>query len=110
MMPEFSSMGKMVKGEETYNVDTFKELSAKFVVSSKKPFEFFQNDPQGNGDALPNIWQQADKFKAEQDKFLAAVEKLNASAQTGNLDEIKAAYGEAGASCKSCHDTFRRPK
>ncbi|HFC5922045.1 TPA: cytochrome c, partial [Neisseria meningitidis] len=50
------------------------------------------------------------KFEAEKTKFAAAVEKLNAAAQTGKLDEIKAAYGETGASCKSCHDSFRAPE
>ena len=34
----------------------------------------------------------------------------NAAAQTGKLEEIKAAYGETGATCKSCHDTFRGPE
>ena len=46
----------------------------------------------------------------EEEKFAAAVEKLNAAAQTGKLEEIKAAYGETGATCKSCHDTFRGPE
>ena len=91
MMPEFSSMGKMVKGEEPYDVEEFKQAAATFAETSKKPFTFFQSDDKGN-------------------KFAAAVEKLNAAAQTGKLEEIKAAYGETGASCKSCHDTFRAPE
>lgn len=110
MMPEFMSMGKMVKGEETYVVETFKADAAKFAQNSKKPFEHFQSDPQGNGDALPAIWQDEAKFKAEEEKFHAAVAKLNEAAQGGNLDTIKAAYGEVGASCKSCHDAYRKPK
>ena len=110
MMPDFSSMGKMVKGEETYDVEKFKTHAAAFAANAKKPFEFFQNAPQGNGDALPNIWEKPPEYQAEQDKFLAAVANLNAKAQTGNLEEIKVAYGEVGASCKSCHDTYRRPK
>lgn len=110
MMPEFMSMGKMVKGEETYIVETFKANAAKFAESSKKPFEHFQSDPQGNGDALPAIWQDEAKFKVEEEKFHAAVAKLNQVAQGSNLETIKAAYGEVGASCKSCHDMYRKPK
>lgn len=110
MMPEFSSMGKMVKGEEPYDVEKFKTAAATFAENAKKPFGYFQNDAQGNGDALPVVWEKATDFQAEQDKFLAAVDALNAKAQTGKLDDIKAAYGEVGASCKSCHTTFRRPK
>lgn len=110
MMPEFMSMGKMVKGEETYVVETFKANAAKFTENSKKPFEHFQSDPQGNGNALPAIWEDEAKFKAEEEKFHAAVAKLNEAAQGGNLETIKAAYGEVGASCKSCHDVYRKPK
>ena len=96
MMPEFVSMRKMVKGDEAFSQGKFKE-----------PFEHFQSDPQGNGEALPAIWQNPGKFKAAEEKFRAAVEKLNEKAQGGNLEEIKAAYGEAAASCKACHDSFR---
>ncbi len=110
MMPEYSSMGKMVKGDETYDVEKFKAAAATFSENARKPFEHFASDPQGNGDALPAIWEKPAEFDAEREKFLAAVDDLNAKAQTGNLEEIKVAYGNVGASCKSCHDAFRQPK
>ena len=110
MMPEFTRMGKMVKDEEPYDVEIFKQAAAAFAESSKKPFTLFESDPQGNGRALPAVWSDAAKFKAEEENFAAAVEKLNAAAQTGKLDEIKAAYSETGSSCKSCHDSFRAPE
>ncbi|MFV2029838.1 c-type cytochrome [Neisseria sp. S1] len=110
MMPNFSSMGKMVKGEEPYDVEKFKTAAAAFAEDSKKPFEHFQKDEQGDGDLLPVTWEKPDEFNAQKEKFAAAVAELNAQAQTGNLEAIKVAYGNVGASCKSCHDTFRRPK
>ena len=110
MMPEYSSMGKMVKGDETYDVEKFKAAAATFSENARKPFEHFASDPQGNGDALPAIWEKPAEFDAEREKFLAAVDDLNTKAQTGNLEEIKVAYGNVGASCKSCHDAFRQPK
>ncbi|MFC3873356.1 c-type cytochrome [Neisseria musculi] len=110
MMPNFSSMGKMVNGDEVYNVETFKTAAAAFAQESKKPFEHFHKDEQGDGDTLPVTWENPDAFKAEQEKFHAAVDELNEQAQTGNLEAVKTAYNNVGASCKSCHDTFRRPK
>ena len=110
MMPEFTRMGKIVKDDEPYDVEKFKQAATTFAENSKKPFTLFESDPQGNGRALPAIWTDKATFKAEEEKFAAAVEKLNAAAQTGKLEEIKAAYGETGASCKSCHDTFRGPE
>lgn len=109
-MPTFSTMRKMANGDQAFEPEKFKAAAAKFVDEAREPFEHFQNDPQGNGDALPAIWLQPDAFKAEQDKFLAAVDELNTAAQSGNLDQIKASFGNAGASCKSCHDTYRAPK
>ena len=85
MMPEFVSMRKMIKGDEVYQVEKFKQAAAVFAESSKKPFEHFQSDPQGNGEALPAVWQNPEKFKAAEEKFRAAVEKLNEKAQGGNL-------------------------
>ena len=110
MMPEFASMGKMVKEEEPYDVEKFKQAAAAFVESSKKPFTLFDSDPEGNGRALPAVWSDQAKFKADQETFLTAVEKLNAAAQTGKLDEIRPAYEAVGMSCKTCHDTFRAPE
>lgn len=109
-MPTFSTIRKMANGDQAFVADEMKAKAELFAKEAREPFEYFQNDPKGNGDALPAIWQKPAEFKAEQDKFLAAVDKLNAAAQTGKVDDIKAAVGEVGASCKSCHDSFRRPK
>ncbi len=111
MMPDFTSMGKMVKDEEPYDVEKFKTAAASFDALSKEPFKHFAADGDGqNGDALPAVWSEPDKFQAEVDKFHAAVAVLTEKAQSGNLADIKVAYGDVGASCKSCHDSFRRPK
>ena len=110
MMPEFTRMGKMVKEEEPYEPEAFKQAAAAFAQNSKKPFELFQSDPDGNGRALPAVWADEAKFKAAETAFADAVNKLSAAAGTGRLDEIKAAYGEVGASCKACHDSFRAPE
>ena len=110
MMPEFSGMGKMVKGDETYNVEKFQTYAATFAQSARKPFDHFADDKQGNGDALPVIWQKQAQFNTERDNFFAAVDALNAQAKNGKLENIKAAYDKVGTSCKSCHDSFRRPK
>lgn len=55
----------------------------------------------------PEIWMEPAKFKAAQDSAMAETVKLSAAAKTGNLDQIKAAFGAVAGSCKSCHDAFR---
>lgn len=111
MMPNFATMGKIVKGEEAYHPESFKQMAATFLAESQEPFKHFTQDANGEtGDALPNIWSDAAAFAAAEKQFHEAVAKLNAAAQTGDLAQIKAAYGEVGGNCKSCHDVFRRPK
>ena len=110
MLLEFGQMGKIVKGDDTYDIAKFKQLASTFTEKSKEPFKHFQSDSQGNGDALPAIWQKPDDFKTKEAQFHAAVDKLNAAAQSGNLDQIKATYGETGSTCKACHKEFRRPE
>lgn len=109
-MPTVSTMRKMAKGDEAFDAEKFKAAAAQFTKEARIPFESFQSDPNGNGDALPAIWQKPAEFKAEQDKFLAAVDKLNTVAQTGKLDDIKVAFDDVQNSCKSCHQSYRVPK
>jgi len=57
--------------------------------------------------AKPEIWKEGAKFKEAYDKLQADVAKLEAATKTGNLDNIKAAFGATGSSCKACHDSFQ---
>lgn len=110
MMPSFSTMGKMVKGEESYDVEKFKEAAATFATDSQKPFEHFTQDGENqNGNALPSVWAEPEKFKTAEVNFHEAVTKLSESAQTGNFEDIKVSYGNVGATCKACHDSFKKP-
>jgi len=57
--------------------------------------------------AKPEVWKDPGEFKEHKDEMEAAATKFVAATQGGNLDEIKAAAGALGKSCKSCHDEFR---
>ena len=57
--------------------------------------------------ARPEIWSNAAGFKQAADAFAAETPKLVAAAQSGNMDQIKAAFGPVVKSCDNCHDNFR---
>ena len=57
--------------------------------------------------ALPEIWTEQAKFKEHSDKLQAESVKLAAAAKTGNLDNLKTAFGAAAGTCKACHDNYR---
>ena len=56
--------------------------------------------------AKPEIWSQRDKFNAAVKRSQDDVAQLVAAGKSGNLDQIKAAAGAVGKSCKACHADF----
>lgn len=57
--------------------------------------------------ALAAIWQKPDEFKKDAAAFAAAAHTINVAAQAGKLDAVRADIAPLGATCKSCHETFR---
>ena len=67
--------------------------------------------PAGSGvaksEALPEIWENPDDFKAALDKFVEAANNISAAANGGDAAAIGPAMNALGQSCKGCHDNFR---
>lgn len=61
----------------------------------------------GFTDAKGEIWTQGDKFKADYDKAAQEIGKLASAARSGDEKAMKAAAGDVGKACKTCHDDFR---
>ena len=96
----FSRLGAMFDGKSA-------QESAEIVAfMSKLPWAGFGAGTEG-GKAKPEVWKEQAKFHDLSGKMEAEVVKLNAAAKTGNLDNLKTAFGPAANSCKSCHDSFR---
>ena len=73
---------------------------------AKLPWAAFGAGTEG-GKAKPEIWKEQAKFQDLSEKMQAETVKLAAAAKSGNLDQLKASFGPAAASCKACHDSFR---
>ncbi|MES2956822.1 MAG: cytochrome c [Pseudomonadota bacterium] len=71
---------------------------------------FIDGSDKGNTRAKPEIWTEKDKFSAAIAKSQEDVGKLVAAGKAGNLDQIKAAAGAVGQSCKACHDAYQKPQ
>ena len=70
---------------------------------------FVEGSDKGNTRAKPEIWTERAKFDAAVSKSQDDVAKLVVAGKSGNLDQIKAAAGGVGQSCKACHDTYQKP-
>ena len=64
----------------------------------------------GKSAALPAIWSDRAGFEARAAAYAAAADKLAAFAAAGDAEGFKAQLREVGASCGSCHDTYRKPE
>ncbi len=105
----FSRVGAMANGRMPFDAKVAAESAGIAEAMSKLPWEAFgPGTDKGDSRAEPEVWTEQAKFKAASEKMMTEVAKLNAAAKTGNLDQIKAAFGAAGASCKACHDDFRK--
>ena len=107
MANSFGKISAVVKGEAPYNKDEVARNAAIVAMMSTLPWQAFGPGTEG-GKAESDIWSNNAKFKAASEKMQLAVADLNKAAQSGDLDSIKKAFGVAGASCKNCHDDFKK--
>ena len=105
----FSRVGAMASGRVPFDAKVAAENVELVAELAKLPWTAFgEGTDKGETRAKPEIWKEAGKFKEAADKFQAETVKLQAAAKTGNLDAIKTAFAATGATCKSCHDNFRK--
>lgn len=109
MAAHFGRIGAMANGRVPYDAKVAAENAEIVATMSKLPWAAFGpgTDAGLPNRAKPEIWREGDKFKAASDKMVAEVAKLDAAAKSGNLDQLKAAFGNVGQSCKACHDAYR---
>lgn len=109
MAAHFGRLGAMANGRAPYDAKVASENADVVLTLSKLPWAAFgEGADKGETRAKPEIWKESAKFKDAGDKMQAEIVKLNVAAKAGNLDALKAAFGPAAASCKACHDNFRK--
>lgn len=102
----------MVNGQVPFDAKVAAEnIEIVNMLSGNAQFASFMVDgsDKGNTRAKPEIWTEKDKWNAAIVKSQEDMAKLVAAGKAGNLDQIKAAAGAVGASCKACHDAYQKP-
>ena len=102
----FGRLGAMAQGKIPFDAKAAQDNAEVVLNMSKLPWAGFGPGTEG-GKAKPAIWKEQAKYKEHADKFEAEAVKLAAAAKTGNLDNLKAAFGDAAGTCKACHDAYR---
>jgi cytochrome c556 len=109
MSQHFGRIGAMVNGRVPYDAKAAIENAEVVADMAKLPWAGFGpgTDKVTSTKAKAEIWTEQAKFKEHNEKLVAETGKLLAAAKTNNLDNLKAAFGSTGGTCKACHDGFR---
>ena len=111
MGAHFGRIGAMAQGRVPFDAAAALANAEIVVNMSTLPFAGFVEGTAGTekGTPKPNVWTERAKFDEAAKKMQDEVAKLLAAAKTGNADQVKAQFGNAGGTCKNCHDNFRNP-
>lgn len=105
----FGALGAMANNRAPYDAQAAARHGDVIALVSHLPFAgFVAGSDKGETRAKGEVWTEQAKFRGNAEKMQAEVAKLAAAAKTGNLDNLKAAFGPAAGTCKACHDDFRR--
>lgn len=109
MGQHFARIGAMVNGRAPFDAKAAAENAEIVADMAKLPFAGFVagSDKGAPTKAKPEIWTEQAKFKENSEKLQAETVKLVAAAKTGNLDNLKTAFGATAGTCKACHDAYR---
>ena len=107
LLRAFEPMGQMLRGK-TYDADRFATLAAEFAARHEAPWALFGADtnyPPTRAKAA--VWSQPGVFEQEVRVFREAAQALSAAVSTRNEADVRRAYDQLHASCKSCHRQFK---
>jgi cytochrome c556 len=105
----FGRIGAIVSGKAPFDARSAQVNADLVVTLAHLPWSaFIDGSDKGDTNARPEVWSQADRFRAASQKFEAATVKLAAAAKSGKPDELKVAFNATADTCKSCHDDFRK--
>jgi cytochrome c556 len=109
MAAHFGRIGAMADGKVPFDAAAVQANAEIATMMSKLPYTAFgPGTDTGDTRAKPNVWSDNAKFTAAATKMQEEMAKLNVAAKSGNLGQIKAAFGPVGGACKACHDDFRK--
>jgi len=110
MAKHFGSLGAMANGKAPYDAKVAAADADVLAAVATLPFTAFGPGTDKGAiktEAKPEVWKDADKFKQADDAMQTEMAKLIPAARSGSLDQLKAAFGPTGKTCKGCHDDFK---
>lgn len=109
MAKHFGRMGEVVKGQRPYDRQEFGRNAAVFETLSQLPWEAFMvpGTDKGKTGLKSAAFEKQAEFKEAAHRMEIETTKLVRASNSGDLNAIKAQFGEVGKSCGACHKKFR---
>jgi len=105
----FGPMAAMAQDKAPFKADVIAYNASLLDALSRMPWDGFDASTKDVKSAtLPAAYTDTAKFKAAQDQFHSAVDKLVAASKGSDMAATKAAIGGVGKTCGGCHDNFRQ--
>lgn len=100
-------IGAMAKGETPFDADKVNAALDQIAEQSKTIPAMFENRAQDpKSEALPVIWEDWQGFVDRATDGEKAAARLAGS--VSSRDDLGQVLGKIGASCKACHETYRK--
>jgi cytochrome c556 len=103
----FGALNAMNKGDVPFNAAAAQTQAHIISTLATLPWTAFGAGTE-SPKTKPEIWTDAAGFKAASDKYVTTAQALDTAAKTGDANAIKTAWGAYAATCKACHDAYRK--
>jgi cytochrome c556 len=106
MGKQAKALNAALKAGDTAGVAAPAEAMAQLAARIVKLFPEGSTNPKSR--AKPEIWQKFDRFEALANDLETSTRALAVASKAGF--DVQALAAKVMRTCKSCHDTFRKPK
>jgi cytochrome c556 len=113
MGDSFKAINRELKGSSPDIGRIQREAGTLATLAGQMPTWF----PAGSGPdvharsrAKADVWSNPDAFRQAHDMYFRQAESFKRVADSGEIEQIRAAAQELGKSCSNCHDDFRAPE
>ena len=99
-------IGQMLKGKTSFDANQVKlALERLSALSLETPKVFTINATDPKSEAMPNIWDEFDKFtKLSKDLAETSIVLANSVA---TIEDLRPALKKVSSGCKACHSRYR---
>jgi cytochrome c556 len=104
-------MGAMAKGDIPYNADVMELNSLRIEQLGLMMEDYFVADTRGfdvETGALDSIWDNQSDFNQKAQDMVEAAINVRTIASAQASDDYRKAIGALGATCKACHDDYKK--